>query len=337
MLEVTDLYGNSEPLTNHSILENNFEINTVPDLNFTVYRKFNERAFDMITEKCVITEVESKEMYRIEMFSCIGSGDTIGYNVQCLHIVKDLNNKLLTSELKGSQTIKSCMDFIVSGTKFTYEILDSFSSFDFESLGNDFALNVLLNNILVNFKAEFEVTNYHIVIRKKIGIENAFIFADGFNINKLSFTNDSTNLATRISGDGKSGDNGNPIVTTTYTSPNADIYGIIDAAKYSDDSTTTANLKVRLKETLQDVPDISITLDYVQFTKGNIHKKKVERVGLGNAGYVRGKNIDVYSRIQKITLYPQSTKTPVVSINSVKGTLSKTLAHLKEVKKGVKK
>ncbi|EAE4504643.1 hypothetical protein E1T37_15600, partial [Listeria monocytogenes] len=89
------------------------------------------------------------------------SGDTIGYNVQCLHIVKDLNNKLLTSELKGSQTIKSCMDFIVSGTKFTYEILDSFSSFDFESLGNDFALNVLLNNILVNFKAEFEVTNYH--------------------------------------------------------------------------------------------------------------------------------------------------------------------------------
>ncbi|EJK6340313.1 TPA: hypothetical protein K8T67_003051, partial [Listeria monocytogenes] len=64
MLEVTDLYGNSEPLTNHSILENNFEINTVPDLNFTVYRKFNERAFDMITEKCVITEVESKEMYR---------------------------------------------------------------------------------------------------------------------------------------------------------------------------------------------------------------------------------------------------------------------------------
>ncbi|EAF7290123.1 hypothetical protein AVW28_15020, partial [Listeria monocytogenes] len=167
--------------------------------------------------------------------------------------------------------------------------------------------------------------------------ENAFIFVDGFNINKLSFTNDSTNLATRISGDGKSGDNGNPIVTTTYTSPNADIYGIIDAAKYSDDSTTTANLKARLKETLQDVPDISITLDYVQFTKGNIHKKKVERVGLGNAGYVRGKNIDVYSRIQKITLYPQSTKTPVVSINSVKGTLSKTLAHLKEVKKGVKK
>lgn len=338
MLTITDLEGIQSPLTKHGILENSFEINTVPDLFFDVTRtKENKETFDMIAERGLVTEVESDQLYRIIMYTCYGSGDSYGYNVQCVHVLQDLNSYRIEDELKGPQTLKSCMDFIVKNTPFSYEIIGSFPTYDFDSLGNDFALNLFLNSVLVNFKAEFTVNNYRITIQRKIGAEEAFVFRDGFNINKLSYVNDSTNLATRITGDGKSGDNGNPIVTVTYTSPNAEVYGIIDADRYSDDAITMqSDLLAELKENLQDVPDIQITLDYVQFTKGNIRELGVENVELGNSGYIKGKNIAIYSRIQKITKYPQSTKTPIISINSVKGTLSKTMSKIKTGAKGVR-
>ena len=144
-------------------------------------------------------------------------------------------------------------------------------------------------------------------------------------------TADFTTLKTQIYGTGKTDDNGNPIVSTTYTSPNSKQFGIIEANPYSDDRCTDVNtLTSELKAQLQDYP-------LVQY-QTNVNKFKEYADGLsnnyeiGNYGIVRSRwGIDITTRISKLDIYRDTPGTAdVITFGNLQLDPSQVMVQLEQ-------
>src|SRR5690625_408277 len=154
------------------------------------------------------------------------------------------------------------MNFVFEDTPYeNFEVIDSFNAREFENLGDDNRI-ALLQKGLDRFKAEMELvgSGYKPRFRKMIGQDTDFQFRFGHNIKAISRDIDTTNLATYIRG------YGDPEldVYAEYTSPNATIFGVIDAPTVRDERFKSNNAMLEeIKSRLQDEPEVSITIDFV--------------------------------------------------------------------------
>lgn len=332
MLIIKDLLGDEAPLLKHSEVAITEELLSVGSLKTTIYRtKDSEIGFDMISELALITEPKTGQMYRVVQRSGSRTAQTPFLTITCLHVLNDLKRKWVYDSIQNTQSIQACMNLIVSGTAFTYTVHDSFDGVWFESFGKARATDLFLNKVVSQFNCEFYVDNYHIHIYKKIGKENSFVFFDGASVSKLRNEYDDTTITTRIRGEGKLDDNGIPIVKTEYISPNASTYGVIDADFFSDERFTVQSaIDAEAKSRIQDYPLMQITAEFNEFKKGS-PLSTINDVSLGNSGYVKDRyGLDIYTRITGLTHFPQNQdKQPVLTFGNVKGSLSKTLASLK--------
>lgn len=75
---------------------------------------------------------------------------------------------------------------------------------------------------------------------------------------------------------------------------------------------------------------MQITAEFNEFKKGS-PLSTINDVSTGNSGYVKDRyGLDIYTRITGLTHFPQNQdKQPVLTFGNVKGSLSKTLASLK--------
>lgn len=116
-----------------------------------------------------------------------------------------------------------------------------------------------------------------------------------------------------------------------YTSPRADIYGIIDANYYTDDHAhTKGELQQDLPKQIQDYPKMSITLECHEFEK-NATLKSINDISVGNYGFIKDRfDIDITSRIVETIKYLQSpdNKEPTLTFGTVLGDFSATMATL---------
>lgn len=202
------------------------------------------------------------------------------------------------------------MDLITKNTQFTYVIDGSFANYAFsENFGKGFADELLMQNLAGDFGFEYYFDNYVIHIAKKIGKSNAFVFVDNVNCSKISENSSYENITTHITGEGKLDDKDNPVVTAEYTSPNADVWGIIDAEPQQYDNITDKNtLLAKLKAAITDYPDIQYTMEYVDFKK-QIDGFNPKDIMVGNSGWLRDRfGIDVEVRINSMTKYPQEKR-----------------------------
>lgn len=256
MLIVKDILGNEEMLTDFKGLTRTRKLNGDRTISLTTFpTDKNRHAFNLVAEESTITL--ENENYIIKKHKKRGIGNT--YFKQSEGI-KDFFVKLINSQQpnihNGSMTFAAACQFVLGGL-YTFSIVDSFLARDFENFGNENRLS-LFQKIVERYGAEFTVSNNHVTFKKQIGNDTDFQFRYGHNIKSIEENIDTSNLATVIKGKGVEG------ITATYRSPNADIFGEIDAPPISDERfTTQETLLAEMQSRLQDTPEVSITIDFV--------------------------------------------------------------------------
>lgn len=261
VVTITDIFGNEEILTGFRSLKRTRRVNGEKTLSFTVLpTEENELSFPMVTEESSITL--DGEKYVIKSVSERSIGNIFFKQCEAIHyLFNDLLNTYEYNTYSGSMSIDSALYKVFAGTNYTYAVIESYYSQDWDNFGDDNKLS-LFQKVLERYQAEFTVSGNRVTVRKKIGVETDFQFRYNYNIKTLEREIDTKNLSTYIKGIGK--DN----LTVEYTSPNAAVFGVLHAKPIKDDHYTNAdNLLDRLKKEIQDTPVVSIKVDYADMRK----------------------------------------------------------------------
>lgn len=283
--------------------------------------EFSTCSFLLLSERQNLPAIESLQpfsrvyvptvgqWFQITNVSSTAQTDTRLYTVSGVQIATRLHNKFIDDKLTGTQSIQACMDYLINGTEFSYQMHDRFSNYEFsDGFGGAYADDLLLNTILPDFGCEVRFDNTVIHIYKTLGQLDQFVFVDGYNVHNIGSSEDYTNMATYIKGTGKpnEGDGATGYqATADYTSPNAKIYGVVQAQTINDERFTDSNnLQAYLQSQLQDYPIVQYTVDRAEF-ENNANLQGHNKVVIGNYGLLKDKlGIDVDVRIIGKTYFP---------------------------------
>ena len=207
-----------------------------------------------------------------------------GYEFRLAQLKKNNNKKDVTAISTFYDLVGHRQETIYGGT----HMLNEFASFIFQGTGWTFTNEVPGSRLIPNFGennvivlkdslcAAFEceikiMPNKHVHFAPKIGPDNDAQYRRGHNIKSLAESVDWSKMRTQITGHGANG------LFVTYTSPNAEKYGVIVADPITDEGITESSTMLeRLKMELVDYPEAYFELDAVELT----NKELGERVWL---------------------------------------------------------
>jgi hypothetical protein len=306
MLSVKNLAGQVEGLTDTTGFEHVEEVNGELSLTFSAYRSERNIGYDLLNEESVIT-YENRD-YRIKNMQSYKDYK----QVDALSIYFDNADVWHYDIFGGTHTFNEFMDFVLSGTGWTYTNVDITGSAFIPNFGN---ANVLtLNEALISaFDCEMQVgQGRHLIFAYELGGDNDSQYRYGHNIVALSKSVDTSNLKTYIKGYGLDG------LEVSYTSPNAVTFGIRHAEPIHDDNfSVAADLIALIKKDLVDYPETSIELDAVELQD----KTLGEKVWL----IYEPLNIEFQTRVlSKTTRLPKELSTVVIG-TALRKTLSDSL------------
>jgi phage minor structural protein len=320
MLVVTSLQGQTEVLTDYKDLTRKRRVNGERSLSFLLLRtERNAHAFDLVQEESVV-EYDGHE-YRIKQLKERAIGNTPVKQVRADHVFFDIIDVYQYGTINGTKTISEALSFALNGTGYIFVVVDAFDPVPLENFGDDNAL-ALFQKVLELYQAEFDLVGNEVRIYKQIGANTDFQFRYKHNVKTIAKTIKTDNLSTYIKGYGKRNDDGTYAATAEYTSPMADIYGIRHAKPIYDERFTNSNsLLEYIKTQIQDTPEISITIEFVDLSKAGYPYPSPR---LGDTVYLiyEPLNIDITTRILEITDYPESNKTPEVTLANFKESFS---------------
>ncbi|MDI3411106.1 phage tail protein [Bacillus sonorensis] len=306
-MKIENISGSSEVLTGYTNLAIKRTVNGDISLSFLLPKtEHNAHAFDLVEEESVLTY--NGIDYRIKQ--CVEQlvGVTPVKSVTAPHIFFDLIDDFRYDTLTtGFKSINVIFDFIFRDTGWTFSIIDSFDTEEFENFGNDNCIS-LFKKALDRFEAEYEIVGRDVRIYKQIGSSPDFQFRYNHNVKTFKKTVDSSNLSTYIRGEGKKDNNGKPMVTAEYTSPLAGIYGIRHAPIYTNETITKkSTLERYLKAKLQDKPEITIEIDFVELKNAYY---AVAKPSLGDTvpTIYEPLNVSLNLRVMEIEEYRNQTK-----------------------------
>lgn len=284
-------------------------INELSTCSFSIFSdKKNALAIEALQPFTRVYVASIGQWFTITNINSTSNTDTRLYAVTAIQVGTELHHKFVSDKLMGSQSLNACLDKIIEGTPFKYEVHDSFNNYSFsDGFGGDHADTLLLSTLKGDFDFEIYFDNFTFHIYKSIGYKDMFAFVDGHNVTKINATEDYTGITTYIKGTGKpnEGDNAGYIAETDYTSPNIDTWGKIEAQPISDERFTDNNsLREYLKSKLQDYPIVQYTVESA--TLESEEKSGVAgRASIGNWGLLKDRlGIDVDVRIIGKTTYP---------------------------------
>ncbi|WP_313894671.1 phage tail protein [Psychrobacillus sp.] len=175
--------------------------------------------------------------------------------VSSFHTNMKAKRKYDTYENKSFTAVNYFND-VFQGTQYTPVIVDSFNALQFSDTQRGKTCLERFNTGLNRFSAEYYVQGNLVYIQRLIGVDSNFMYAFEFNLKTSSVEIDSTGFATHAKGFGKDG------LTAEYTSPLADIYGIIEAEPIDDENyTIKANLENALKELVDNSVHLSVQVE----------------------------------------------------------------------------
>ena len=312
MLIITDIKGNSEMLTDVSNVEITEERNGDFSISFTVFNtERNAHSYPLLQEESIV-DLEGQE-FRVKRIT-----EVKGYKVvDAQHVFFDLIGKRKEDIFGGTRSVNDMFNWLLSDTGWTYEIVDSVPSALFANFGESNVLS-LIRSACEQYECSIKIEpNKHLKVGLRVGEDKDEQFRYGYNIKTLTKSVDTTNLTTKIKGYGGNG------LEVTYTSPMADIYGEIWAEPVEDDRFTIAESLVnRVKQEIQDMPDISIEIELAELGMD---------VSLDDGIWTiyEPLGIEYLSYITSITSYPFTNKSPVVTISNVKKTITDILTRTK--------
>lgn len=267
MLIVTDIYGNTEGVSGYKALKRYRNTSGERTLSFLLFpTEQNAHSFDLVSEESLI---EFKgELFRVKQLREKPRGKMKVKEVVAIRKMFDLINSHQYDIHNGSLTFQAALQFVLGGTGYTWSIVDSFLAEDWENFGDDNRI-ALFQIILNRYRSEFTLDDRHFTFKRKIGNDSDYQFRYNYNIKTIDRSVNTNNLSTYIKGYGKDG------LEVEYISPNADKFinpdspdGYYHAKPVRDERYTSESaLLERLKTEIQDEPELSITIDFVDMRR----------------------------------------------------------------------
>lgn len=171
----------------------------------------------------------------------------------------------------GSHTFLTYLDFIFTGSDYTYTIdpLLKVYAFEKQSFGYKSRLK-LFNDVITSSGVEFQVNGKVVRILEKTGTDLSTVVRKNFNMNELGIEKNIGDFVTYQKGFGAwidENDHSKGRLVTEYTSPLASVYGKLEAEPLVDERYTQAdNMIAALKANVDNSYSISITLDMEDLT-----------------------------------------------------------------------
>ena len=172
----------------------------------------------------------------------------------------------------GSHTFLTYLDFIFTGSDYTYTIdpLLKVYAFEKQSFGYKSRLK-LFNDVITSSGVEFQVNGKVVRILEKTGTDLSTVVRKNFNMNELGIEKNIGDFVTYQKGFGAwidENDHSKGRLVTEYTSPLASVYGKLEAEPLVDERYTQAdNMAAALKANVDNSYSISITLDMEDLTR----------------------------------------------------------------------
>lgn len=172
----------------------------------------------------------------------------------------------------GSHTFLIYLDFIFTGSDYTYTIdpLLKVYAFEKQSFGYKSRLN-LFNDIITASGVEFQVIGKVVRILEKTGTDLSTLVRKNFNMNELGIEKHIGDFVTYQKGFGAwvdENDHTKGRLVTEYTSPLASVYGKLEAEPLVDERYTQAdNMIAALKANVDNSYSISVRLDMEDLTR----------------------------------------------------------------------
>lgn len=172
----------------------------------------------------------------------------------------------------GSHTFLTYLDFIFTGSDYTYTIdpLLKVYAFEKQSFGYKSRLK-LFNDIITSSGVEFQVNGKVVRILEKTGTDLSTVVRKNFNMNELGIEKHIGDFVTYQKGFGAwadENDHSKGRLVTEYTSPLASVYGKLEAEPLVDERYTQAdNMVAALKANVDNSYSLSIRLDMEDLTR----------------------------------------------------------------------
>jgi len=255
MLKMTDLLGNTEYVTDFKKFKRKRKANGDKTIDFTVFQSDkNKHSFNLVQEESTFEFQD--ETYVIKKIKEKSVGTKTTKQVNAVHkFFEDMNNHYIYDSLTLTQSFSNVLSFIFAGTGYNFVINGDFPNQDVgENFGDGYGIK-LFKQALQLFGSEFRIEGKTIYLEVEIGSRTDIQFRYGYNVTTIDREVDTKNLTTYVKGYGDG-------IESEYTSPNADLYGIIPAEPVRDDRITNMEtLERRMKERINDTPDLKIKVN----------------------------------------------------------------------------
>lgn len=214
------------------------------------------------------------EFYVVTYAKPIDDGKTTHVTFDAVHqFFWDFDKSSVHEQLNdGSHTFLTYLDFIFTGSDYTYTIdpLLKVYAFEKQSFGYKSRLK-LFNDVITSSGVEFQVNGKVVRILEKTGTDLSTVVRKNFNMNELGIEKNIGDFVTYQKGFGAwidENDHSKGRLVTEYTSPLASVYGKLEAEPLVDERYTQAdNMIAALKANVDNSYSISVRLDMEDLTR----------------------------------------------------------------------
>src|SRR5699024_6875213 len=281
MLIVTNLAGEALPLSKVDFLARTRGTNGDYEIKLIARDKGrNSKVFDLIEHESIITLPDGNK-FRIKVLEKTVEGDVLNVEVTALHVFYDNIDNYQYDIIEGEKvlSVHQALTHAFEGTDVTFTVYGDFKGYSFEDFGDDNSIS-LFNKAKDLFEFEFIIdNNNHLEIYNRTGKNDGMQMRWKHNIVTIKQEDNTQNLTTYIKGNGnpKEDKDGNPIegeyiVATDYTSPNAKKYGIRHAEPYYNEKITHEDTMLEyLANNIIDEPEMTFEITYEELVK-NVNK-----------------------------------------------------------------
>ncbi len=335
-LYVRNLVGEEFPLSEYTVKRNRSVDNAARTISVDILldEETNLQGYREIRNQTYL--IYDGETYVVGNVKEVTTGQT-KKTISAEHIFYQkmkLRSRIYTT-ITGSRTPKELLDFILKDTGYTL-VLDTTNlpeKIDVENFGNNNPLALLQDLITTKMQAEFDYSDTQIFVASEIGRVTDKQFRHEFNINSPSKEIDTTNLRTYIKGFSTQNADGSYYYVAEYTSPLAEVYGILIADPlYDDQYKSSASLTEACKQALTDTIDFTIQLTAMQL-------EEMDLLDVQKGDYlwciIDPFDIDIRVRVVDIEDYEDENKAPLFTLGKVKRKASALIADFREATKAV--
>lgn len=233
-------------------------------VSFTSFRGQNNPGYELLKSESIVKVGEYD--FRIKQFSNTVESKTVTAISTFFGHSKTRQHAIFS----GSHTLINHLNFALQGTGWTCTVDSSIANIInyMDKLGDDNVVS-LITKICKHHQCEYLILPGQMIhVAQKIGGDYDYQYRYKHNVSSVVLKEDTNNLFTVIRGYGADG------LEVVYKSPNADVFGELEAEPIHDDRFTDAQaLTEYIASQLLDVPELAIESSIPELTEREIGER----------------------------------------------------------------